>query len=53
MIETEKRRRRPAGFKRLAGRRFLYVLGDGGDMSGRVKIEKKEKYSSGLRSLLR
>jgi len=42
MIETEKRRRRPAGFKRLAGRRFLYVLGDGGDMSGRVKIEKKK-----------
>ena len=42
MIETEKRRRRPAGFKRLAGRRFLYVLGDGGDMSGRVKKEKKK-----------
>ena len=34
MIETEKRRRRPAGFERPAGRRFLCVLVDIGDVCG-------------------
>lgn len=29
MTETKKRKRRPAGFERPAGRRFLCVLGDG------------------------
>ena len=43
MIETEKRKRRPAGFERLAWRRFLCVLGDGGDMYGRVKIKKRKR----------
>lgn len=42
MTETKKRRRRPAGFERPAGRRFC-VFVDVGDVYGRAKIEKVEK----------
>lgn len=55
MTETKKRRRRPAGFERPAGRRFLCIFVDVdvdvGGVGGRAKI-KKEKDSSGRRPLL-
>lgn len=49
MTETKKRRRRPAGFERPAGRRFLCVLvdvdrdGDDGGWIGRCGRSEKKK----------